>query len=213
MQIHRPRLAAIAVPALLLTACAAPQAPATLIALPAPALVAASPAGPVAASAPARAGAAGAGAALTPRWLAVRRVAVPEYLRVRAVRFRAADAVLQAWPNAAWSERIEVAVSRHLVAALGTALPGWTVCEGLCPGAAPQPLLSLDLQQADLLREQRVLRIRAAWVQTAPGGATVLAQGRLAFDQPLAEEGAAGHAQALARALDRAATELAAALR
>lgn len=186
------RVAAGAV--LLLAGCAGVEPPSALLALPAPA----------AASTPA---VAASGAAGAPRWLAVRRVVVPEYLQARAVRYRADDATLAAWPQTVWAERIEVAVTRNLVAALQAQLaaPGWTVCDGLCPGIGAQPLLNIEFTQADLLRGARVLRTQLRWTLTAPGASAVLAHGEAAFDEALQADTAAGHAQALGRAVERAA--------
>lgn len=81
--------------------------------------------------------------------LVLRRLAIPEYLQTRAVRYRMDDTRLAAWPQAAWAERLEVALTRSLAQSLRVALPGWTVCDTSCGDVRATHTLSLELPVLD----------------------------------------------------------------
>lgn len=175
--------------------CAASKAPATLLAL------------PTLAQAPASAAsAAGAAEPL----LAVRRVSLPEYLLARPVRYRDEASTLAAWPNTYWAERIEVGVTRELLAALREQLPGWTLCEAGCADAEPNVSLQVDLAPLDYLRRTQRLqaqaRVTLSRSGTAPGAYQTHAW---SFDVPAAADTPQAHAQALSELLRTLAQRLA----
>lgn len=93
--------------------------------------------------------------------LAVRRVAIPEYLVSRRVRYRADPATLAEWPNTYWAERIEIGVSREFVAALRQQLPGWSLCDASCGDQSPALSLQVELVPMDYLRNTKTLQARA----------------------------------------------------
>ena len=141
--------------ALLLTACASPSPAPVLLTLP-PAVSSSTLAPPApAGSAPA---------------LAVRRVAIPEYMVARRVRYRADAATLAEWPNTYWAERIEIGVSREFVSALRQQLPGWTLCDTNCGDQVPTLTLNVDLVPMDYLRGAQKLTARAR-ITISGGGA------------------------------------------
>lgn len=113
-----------------------------------------------------------AAAAATPqaRTLSVRRVVLPEYLQATGVRYRADDSLLAEWPDTLWAERLEVAASRRLTEALRRELPGWTLCEGVCPGTALGPAVLVEFTALDYLRPQRRMDAQVRWraVAAAP---------------------------------------------
>lgn len=148
---HLPRLAQalVAAAGLLLAGCASAPPPHTLLALP-------SLDGP-----PATPGAgAAADAVAAPPVLVVRRLALPEYLLARRVRYRDADASVGEWPGTFWAERIEVGMTRELTQALRAQLPGWTLCEAECATttATPGLALRLELSPLDYRRDARELQ-------------------------------------------------------
>ena len=134
---------ALALVAAVLAACASPSPAPVLLTLP-PALPSPPGAVPAAPSAPAP----GASAPV----LAVRRVAIPEYLVARRVRYRADASTLAEWPNTYWAERIEIGVSREFVAALRQQLPGWALCDTNCGDQIPTLTLQVELVPMDYLR-------------------------------------------------------------
>lgn len=139
----------------LLAGCASAPPSATLLALPS-------------LGAPGAAGTAGAAVAAVPPdaaagaapVLIVRRPVLPEYLLARRVRFRVGDTVVDDWPGVFWAERIEVALTRELTAALRAQLPGWTLCEGECTAGGVEPraqTLRLEFAPLDYRRDRREL--------------------------------------------------------
>jgi uncharacterized lipoprotein YmbA len=137
--------------AVFLAACANRPSP-TLLSLP----LAPMPAKPAGSAAPPE--------STEPAVLVVRRVALPEYLLSRRVRYRADASTLVEWPDTVWAERIEVAVSRELLASLRGALPGWTVCEPGCAGSPPGAKvvsLRIELTSMDFVRSTGRLQSRA----------------------------------------------------
>lgn len=176
--------------ALLLAGCAGPEPRATLITLPSLAGSAAAPAAAVA-SAPAR-------------WLAVRRVQLPEYLQARRVRFRADASTVGEWPHAFWAERLEVAVSREFTAALAQRLGAWQVCEGTCASAPPHAVLLVEFSTLDFRRDRgRLTGSARLLVTTGDAQARVLLAWQEAIDEPAPREGPQGQAEALGAALQR----------
>jgi uncharacterized lipoprotein YmbA len=146
----------------------------------------------------------------SPRVLAVRRLVLPEYLLARRVRYRADDSTLAEWPDAYWSERIEVAVTRELHGALRRHLPGWTLCEGSCGERSPALSLEVQWERMDFVRSARRLDARARlllWDGQRPP--------RLAWTQDLVSAIPAdadtpqAHARALTVLLDQVAAEAA----
>jgi len=144
--------------------------------------------------------------------LVVRRVGLPEYMDVNAVRYRSADATLAEWPRTAWAERPAVAITRELAARLRHALPGWTVCEGSCPGGLTGWVLQAEWSPLDYLRASQTLNaeLRYSLAPPASAGAAVVsgAPAQMAvrrWAQPVAPDTPSGHAQAIAAALDDAA--------
>lgn len=190
-----------------LAGCASDTPRPTLITLPAVAVA------PVAASAPA--------AAASAPVLVVRRVAIPEYLASRRVRFRADASTLAEWPNTYWAERIEVGVSREFTAAMRQALPGWTVCEGTCADRTAGYSLQVELQPFDYRRASGpavpatpgLLQARAhAILATTEAPPRVLHSLELPLDRPVAADTPQAHAQAMSEALQALAQRLAGAV-
>lgn len=176
-----------------LAACASRPSP-TLLSLPVPAA-------PLAATAPA-----GGGATLLPaaqaQVLVVRRLALPEYLLSRRVRYRADASTLAEWPDTVWAERIEVAASRELLASLRMALPGWTVCEPGCvgnPQGATVVSLRIELSSMDFVRSAGRLQSRA--LVTLESAGQPPRQISLDRDIPATADSPQGHAQAIAELL------------
>ena len=169
--------------ALLLTACASPSPAPVLLTLP-PALTAATLAPPApGGTAPA---------------LAVRRVAIPEYMVARRVRYRADAATLAEWPNTYWAERIEIGVSREFVSALRQQLPGWTLCDTNCGDQVPTLTLNVDLVPMDYLRGAQKLTARAR-ITVSGGGAVpqVLQVVEKSYEMPGNGDSAQAQAQAI----------------
>jgi uncharacterized lipoprotein YmbA len=167
----------------LLGACASPSPAPVLLTLP-PALTAATLAPPApAASAPI---------------LAVRRVAIPEYMVARRVRYRADAATLAEWPNTYWAERIEIGVSREFVSVLRQQLPGWTLCDTNCGDQVPTLTLNVDLVPMDYLRGAQKLTARARIVVSGRGAVPqVLQTVEKAYELPSGADTAQAQAQAI----------------
>jgi uncharacterized lipoprotein YmbA len=199
-------LSAAVLSAALLSACTSTP-PTVFLALPASEAVA-----PAASAASASSTAS---AAVAPV-LIVRRVGVPEYLDVSAVRYRADASTLAEWPYTAWAERPAVALTRELVARLRVALPGWTVCDGSCPGGLGGRVLQAEWAPLDYLRAQHTLsaELRYTVSGAASGDQPAAARtGALRFNQPVSPDTAAGQAGALAAVVDAAAQAIAARVR
>ena len=168
-----------------LAACASPA--------PAPVLLTIPPAGAAAAAAAAPASAASAPI------LAVRRVAIPEYLVARRVRFRADPSTLAEWPNTYWAERIEIGVSREFTAALRSRLPGWTLCDASCSDQVPTLALQVEMVPMDYVRSAQKLQARARVVLSSAGSnPRVLQTQEWSYELPTSADTAQGHAQAVA---------------
>lgn len=171
--VRRARRARLAAPALLagatlLAGCAAP--PTRWLALPMLPAAAHEAAAGAAASADPPAPATGpATGPASERTLSVRRVVLPEYLQATGVRFRTDGALLDEWPDTLWAERLEVAASRRLADALRRELPGWSICEGVCPGAALGPAVLVEFSALDYLRPQGRLEAQVRWRAVAAG--------------------------------------------
>jgi uncharacterized lipoprotein YmbA len=172
-----------------LAGCASPPPP-VLLAL------------PPAATAPARQQPGGLPHAVAGPRLVVSRVALPEYLLVRRVRYRVDASTLAEWPRTFWAERIEAAVTRELAAALRDALPGWSVCEATCPDRAAGLRLQLELAPLDYVRPARrlVARARATLSSIDPPARTLLAT-ELSFEQPDLADTPQAQAQAITELL------------
>ena len=141
--------------AALLAGCASPSPAPVLLTLPPAALA------PSAATPPQQP----ASAAL----LAVRRVAVPEYIVARRVRYRADASTLAEWPNTYWGERVEIGVSREFMSALRAQLPGWPMCDASCSDQVPALSLQVDLVPMDYLRGSQKLQARARITVSSTG--------------------------------------------
>jgi uncharacterized lipoprotein YmbA len=192
------KLAPVAL-AVLLAACASPSPAPVLLTLP-PAVM---PAG--AAAAPA-APAGSAASAL----IAVRRVAIPEYLVARRVRYRADPATLAEWPNTYWAERIEIGVSREFASALRQQLPGWTTCDTSCGDHAPALTLQVNLVPMDYLRGGQKLQARARITLSGAGTpAKVLETRDLGADIASNADTPQGHAQTISTLIEKVAAEAA----
>jgi len=185
------RGAALAVAVGVLAACASPSPAPVLLTLP-PAMSPAST-GDAAISADA----ASAPAASAPV-LAVRRVAIPEYLVARRVRYRADASTLAEWPNTYWAERIEIGVSREFVAALRRQLPGWALCDTNCGDQIPTLTLQVELVPMDYLRTAQKLTARAR-ITVSGGGAVpqVLRTTESSYEVPTGSDTAQAQAQAI----------------
>lgn len=175
-----------------LAACANRTSP-TLLSLP----LAAAPSAPVEPG-----GAAPPRAAAEPAVLVVRRVALPEYLLSRRVRYRADASTLADWPDTVWAERIEVAASRELLTSLRVALPGWTVCEPGCAGSPPGARvvsLRIELISMDFVRDAGRLQSRALLTLESAGQPPR----QMGFDRDIAASADTpqAHAQAIAELL------------
>ena len=136
--------------------------------------------------------------AAAPRLLAIRRVAIPEYLVARRVRFRADASTLAEWPNTYWAERIEIGVSREFVSALRQQLPGWALCENTCGDRLPSLALEVDLVPMDFVRSSQTLQARARVTVSSAGAMPHVLQTReWEYALPATTDTAQGHAQAV----------------
>jgi len=145
--------------------------------------------------------------------LVVRRLAVPEYMRSRPVRYWADPETLAQWPDAYWAERIEVGMTREFTAALRGRLPGWTICDASCGDAAHAVSLTVDLLRLDLVRGRHALLTTAQigvsdTVAAAPSPTRQEPLWNLST--PVLADSAQGEAQAIAVMLDRLAERAAA---
>lgn len=145
--------------------------------------------------------------------LVVRRVGVPEYLDVSAVRFRAEDSTLGEWPNTTWAERPAVALTRELVARLRVALPGWTVCDGACPGGLSGWVLQAEWGPLDYQRDSKQLRAELRYTVTTADASTAPRSAVKRLSLPVSPDSASGQARALAAVVDDAARTIAAGMR
>ena len=167
------------------------------------------------AAAPNGADAAAASAAGTSQpLLAVRRIAIPEYLVARRVRYRADPSTLAEWPNTYWAERIEIGVSREFVSALRSQLPGWTLCENNCGDRVPTLALQVDMVPMDYLRSTQKLQARARIALSSAGGnPRVLQMQEWSYELPTSADTAQAHAQAVAELIRQVATSTATLIR
>ena len=142
--------------------------------------------------------------------LAVRRVAIPEYLISRRVRYRADAATLAEWPNTYWAERIEIGVSREFVSALRQQLPGWAMCDTNCGDQMPGLNLQVSFVPMDFLRGARTLQARAR-ITLSGGGlpARELSTRDLSVEIPANADTAQAHAQAISTLIEKVAAEAA----
>ncbi|WP_374595172.1 membrane integrity-associated transporter subunit PqiC [Aquabacterium sp.] len=149
--------------------------------------------------------------------LIVRRVGVPEYLDVSAVRYRADASTLAEWPSTAWAERPAVALTRELVARLRLALPGWTVCDGTCPSGQGGRVVQAEWAPLDYLRAQGTLSAELRYSITNPTAgvdqSAALRTGSQRWSLPVSPDSAAGQARAIASVVDAAAQAIAASAR
>jgi len=146
--------------------------------------------------------------------LAVRRIAIPEYLVARRVRYRADPSTLAEWPNTFWAERIEIGVSREFVSALRSQLPGWSLCENNCGDRVPALALQVEMVPMDYLRSAQKLQARARVVVSSGGGnPRVLQAQEWSYELPASADTAQAHAQAVAELVRQVATSTAALVR
>ncbi|HKX42740.1 MAG TPA: ABC-type transport auxiliary lipoprotein family protein [Burkholderiaceae bacterium] len=157
---------------------------------------------------PVQAGApASAASAAEPPLLAVRRIAIPEYLVARRVRYRADPSTLAEWPNTYWAERIEVGVSREFLAALRSQLPGWTLCENNCGDRVPALTLQVEMVPMDYLRSAQKLQAHARVVLSNGGsGPRLLRAQEWNYELPASADTAQAHAQAVTNLIRQVAT-------
>lgn len=142
--------------------------------------------------------------------LAVRRVAIPEYLVARRVRYRADAATLAEWPNTYWAERIEIGVSREFVSALRQQLPGWALCDTACGDQVPALNLQVTMVPMDFQRGAQKLEARARiTVSGAAMPTQVIDTKEFALDIASTADTAQGHAQTIATLIERVAAEAA----
>lgn len=143
--------------------------------------------------------------------LAVRRIAIPEYLVARRVRYRADPSTLAEWPNTYWAERIEIGVSREFISALRSQLPGWSLCENNCGDRVPTLALQVEMVPMDYLRSAQKLQARARVVVSSAGGnPRVLQAQEWSYELPASADTAQGQAQAMAGLIQQVATASAA---
>lgn len=157
--------------------------------------------------------AASAGEGIAGPVLVVRRVGVPEYLDVSAVRYRAEDSTLGEWPNTVWAERPAVALTRELVARLRVALPGWTICDGACPAGLSGWVVQAEWAPLDYLRDTRQLRAELRYTLSTADASTAPRAAVKRLSLPVSPDSATGQARALAAVVDDAARTIAAGLR
>ncbi|WP_298235717.1 ABC-type transport auxiliary lipoprotein family protein, partial [uncultured Azohydromonas sp.] len=143
--------------------------------------------------------------------LIVRRPVLPEYLLARRVRFRASDTVVDDWPGVFWAERIEVALTRELTAALRAQLPGWTLCEAECTAGGVEPrarTLRLEFTPLDYRRDHRELftEVRAV-LQDANG--TLRQRTERRYTLQATADTPQAHAEVLGELLRRVAADVA----
>jgi uncharacterized lipoprotein YmbA len=146
--------------------------------------------------------------------LAVRRIAIPEYLVARRVRYRADPSTLAEWPNTFWAERIEIGVSREFVSALRSQLPDWSLCENNCGDRVPTLALQVEMVPMDYLRSAQKLQARARVVVSSGGGnSRVLQAQEWSYEVPASADTAQAHAQAVAELIRQVAAATATAVK
>jgi len=149
--------------------------------------------------------------------LVVRRIGLPEYLQTNKVRYRLSGSVLGEWPGLLWAERLETGMTDHMIMRLRTALPGWTVCDRLCPPGMPKATLGLDLVPLDYLRDVGQLHANAHWDialrNTGGGTANSTLSGAQAYALPVQADGGEGQAAAIGQLLDLLSEDIAKGLR
>ncbi|MFN3886255.1 MAG: membrane integrity-associated transporter subunit PqiC [Aquabacterium sp.] len=144
--------------------------------------------------------------------LQVRRVAMPEHLLDRHVRFRLGAGTVVNWPDATWADRLDVSITEHLAMRLRTALPGWNVCVRHCPLQPGALTLRVELAPFDLLLPQGQLVADAHWWLDIPGAPGPRTQaGLLQHREAVTPPTAAAHAAAIGRLLDQLSGPIAAA--
>jgi len=146
--------------------------------------------------------------------LAVRRIAIPEYLVARRVRYRADPSTLAEWPNTFWAERIEIGVSREFLSALRSQLPGWTLCENNCGDRVPTLALQVEMVPMDYMRSAQKLQARARVVLSSGSSSPrVLQTQEWSYELPASADTAQAHAQAVAELIRQVATSTASLVR
>lgn len=145
--------------------------------------------------------------------LIVRRVRVPEYLDVSAVRYRAAESALGEWPNTTWAERPAVALTRELAARLRVALPGWTVCDGTCSAGLSGQVVQAEWAPLDYVRERHELQAELRYTLSSLDTSTAPRSITQRVTVPVSPDTAAGQASAMAAVVDAAAQAIAANVR
>lgn len=98
--------------------------------------------------------------------LSLARVDAPEYVVSRRVRYRTDASTLAEWPDTYWAERIEISLSRELVAAMRGGLPGWSVCDANCGELAPAMTLRIVIDRMDYFRSEKMLRAKVRMITT-----------------------------------------------
>ena len=178
--------------------------------VPAPVLLTLPGAGSAAANGSDSAASAATSATTSQPLLAVRRIAIPEYLVARRVRYRADPSTLAEWPNTFWAERIEIGVSREFASALRQQLPGWTMCDTTCGDHVPALALQVNMVPMDYLRSGQQLQARARITLSGAGTpAKVLATRDLGVDIPSNADTPQGHAQTISTLIEKVAAEAA----
>jgi uncharacterized lipoprotein YmbA len=146
--------------------------------------------------------------------LAVRRIAIPEYLVARRVRYRADPSTLAEWPNTYWAERIEIGVSREFVSSLRSQLPGWSLCENNCGDRSPTLAVQIEMVPMDYLRSAQKLQARARVVVSSTGSnPRVLQTQEWSYELPANADTAQGQAQTVAELIRQVAAATAALVR
>jgi uncharacterized lipoprotein YmbA len=130
--------------------------------------------------------------------IAVRRVAIPEYIVARRVRYRADPSTLAEWPNTYWAERVEIGVSHAFLAALRRELPGALLCDVSCGDHAPALTLQVDLMPLDFVRSSQKLVAHARIALSGAGAAPKVLQ---TLERDYAIPATADTAQAQAQAM------------
>jgi uncharacterized lipoprotein YmbA len=155
-------------------------------------------------------------AAAPPAVLLVRRLALPEYMAARRVRYSEGAATLAEWPDTYWAERIEIGMAREFVSGLRRRLPGWTVCDASCGDTPPDLTLKVDLSRLDVVRREQRLSASAQAQLSAPGPvssqSTAIAAWAGSYVVPMPDDTAQGQARAMSDLLGALADESAAAV-
>lgn len=136
----------------------------------------------------------------------VRRVLLPDYLDTTDLVMRKGGVVVSS-PTGRWAERLSVGVTRSLVAALSTRLPGLVVTAA-SPVGRPAREVRVDLASFESQGDGRVVLV-ARWVLTDGGGKTLVAQ-QVSLVEPLTGAGDGAVVAAMTRAVDDLAARIAA---